>query len=296
MFSRHHPVRPHLRAFGSRRGFSTVNTKEATESSTTNQQVHDAQPKEGAKSKGKFFEFIQKIDQLDRKVDTPAAATSTAANDYDLADIEISFDKVSRFSESKTGTEGAAETEKAAAVVGTEQTKHSKLTEEQLRKQAERDQLVHEAKRKYNFSFFKNFAFSGANQMELSQRSLEEYIINLESADDVQSLIISLVNSSYELNGLIPNVEMLFYRMFCSPLTTKEDRKGKDTENVLYGNIFAQKQVPLTYFGYKSLLETLVLDPKKKHLKKVIAHLSEFEPKDKVDPYLIDLIVKISIE
>jgi len=98
---------------------------------------------------------------------------------------------------------------------------------------------VHEAKRKYNFSFFKNFAFSGANQMELSQRSLEEYISNLESVEDVQSLIISLVNSSYELNGLIPNVEMLFYRMFCSPLTTREDRKGKDTENVLYGNIFA---------------------------------------------------------
>ncbi len=132
--------------------------------------------------------------------------------------------------------------------------------------------------------------------MELSQRSLEEYIINLESALDVQSLIISLVNSSYELNSLIPNVEMLFYRMFCSPLTTKEDRKDKDQENVLYGNIFAQKQVSLTYFGYKSLLETLVLDPKKKHLKKVIAHLSEFEPKEKVDPYLIDLIVKIGIE
>jgi hypothetical protein len=53
-------------------------------------------------------------------------------------------------------------------------------------------------------------------------------------------LIISLVNSAYELNGLIPNVEMLFYRMFCSPLTTKEERAGgKDRENVLYGNIFA---------------------------------------------------------
>jgi hypothetical protein len=77
--------------------------------------------------------------------------------------------------------------------------------------------------------------------MEMSQRSLEEFIMNLESAQDVQSLIISLVNSSYELNGLIPNVEVLFYRMFCSPLVTKEDRKGKDHENVLYGNIFAQK-------------------------------------------------------
>ena len=171
------------------------------------------------------------------------------------------------------------------------------MTEEQIRIRTERDQLIHEAKRKYNYSFFKNFAFSGPDQMELSQKSLEEYIINLESVQDVQSLIISLVNSSYELNALIPNVEMLFYRMFCSPLTTKAERAGgKDRENVLFGNIFAQKQVPLTYFGYKSLLETLVLDPKKKHLKKVVAHLCEFEPKEKVDPYLIDLIVKISIE
>jgi hypothetical protein len=102
--------------------------------------------------------------------------------------------------------------------------------------------MVHDAKRKYNFSFFKNFAFSGPDQMELSQKSLEEYIMNLESVQDVQALIISLVNSSYELNGLIPNVEMLFYRMFCSPLTTKADRAGgKDRENVLYGNIFSQK-------------------------------------------------------
>ena len=91
MFSRHNPVRPHMRAFGSRRGYSTVNNTEATTETTPT-----PQPKEGAKPKGKFFEFIQKIDQLDRKVDTPAAATSTAANDSDLADIEISFDKVSR--------------------------------------------------------------------------------------------------------------------------------------------------------------------------------------------------------
>lgn len=50
-----------------------------------------------------------------------------------------------------------------------------------------------------------------------------------------------MINSSYELNSLIPNIEYLFYKIFCSPLTTKEDRKGNDRENVLYGNIFAQK-------------------------------------------------------
>ena len=151
-----------------------------------------------------------------------------------------------------------------------------------------------EAKRKYNVNFFKNFAFSGADQMEMTQRSLEEYILNLESEQDIQSLVIALINSAYELNSLIPNVELLFYRMFSSPLTTKAERAGG--EDVLLGNIFAQKKVSVTYFGYKSLLETLVLDPKKKHLKKVIAHLSEFEAKDKVDASIINLIVKIGID
>ena len=133
--------------------------------------------------------------------------------------------------------------------------------------------------------------------MEMTQKSLEEYIMNLESEQDIQALIISLINSAYELNSLIPNVELLFYRMFCSPITTKADRAGgNDRENVLFGNIFAQKKVSVTYFGYKSLLESLVLDPKKKHLKKVIAHLSEFEPKEKVDATLVSLIVKIGIE
>jgi len=153
---------------------------------------------------------------------------------------------------------------------------------------------VIEAKRKYNVNFFKNFAFSGADQMEMTQRSLEEYILNLESEQDIQSLVIALINSAYELNSLIPNVELLFYRMFSSPLTTKAERAGGN--DVLLGNIFAQKKVSVTYFGYKSLLETLVLDPKKKHLKKVIAHLSEFEAKDKVDASIINLIVKIGID
>lgn len=69
-----------------------------------------------------------------------------------------------------------------------------------------------------------------------------------------------MISQEYELNTLIPNVNMLFYRMFTSPITTKEQRKGKDsTDNLLFGNIFAEKNVPLSYFGYKSLLETLIL-------------------------------------
>lgn len=106
-----------------------------------------------------------------------------------------------------------------------------------------------------------------------------------------------MVNQAYELNNLIPNIEMLFYKMFCSPITTKEQRKGKnDSEHILLGNIFAEKGVSLTYFGYKSLLETLMLYPKKKHLKKVIAHLMQYEQKENVDSKLINMIIKIGVE
>lgn len=66
---------------------------------------------------------------------------------------------------------------------------------------------------------------------------------------------------------------MIFYKMFCSPFTNKSERKARDKDNILAGNIFADKKVSLTTFGYKSLLETLSLYPKKKHFKKVITYL-----------------------
>ena len=240
MFATHNPVRPHMRNFGgSTRGFSTSNAKDRAQLNQDflekNQQQ---QQQDGGKSKSKFFEFIQKVDALDQKPDTPAATVAAKeSEDYDISELDISFEKV-RSTEAKTGAAETA-TSQEDAKAGEQGEAKSKLTEEQLRLRAEREQLVHEAKKKYSYSFFKNFAFSGPDQMELSQRSLEEYIMNLESVQDVQALIISLVNSSYELNSLIPNVEMLFYRMFCSPLATKEDRAGKDHENILYGNIFA---------------------------------------------------------
>ena len=63
----------------------------------------------------------------------------------------------------------------------------------------------------------------------------------------------------------------------------------------MLGNIFAEKKVGLTYFGYKSLLETLALQPKKKHFKKIIAHMQEYEKKEEIDQTIINLIVKIGI-
>ena len=43
-----------------------------------------------------------------------------------------------------------------------------KLSEEQIKLRGERELQIQEAKRKYNLSFFKNFAFSGPDQLLLS--------------------------------------------------------------------------------------------------------------------------------
>jgi len=79
--------------------------------------------------------------------------------------------------------------------------------------------------------------------------------------------------------------------MFCSPASTKEDRKGHDRgDHILLGNLFPHS---MTYFGYRSLLETLLLKPKKKHLKKVIAHMLKYE--EKPEAHLVRLIVNACI-
>ncbi len=98
-----------------------------------------------------------------------------------------------------------------------------------------------EAKRKFNKNFFKNFAFTGPDQAILTQKSLEEYIINMDASQDIQYLIVSMVTMPYELNNLIPNIEMIFYRIFCSPFTNIKLRKAQEKENLLAGNIFAEK-------------------------------------------------------
>ena len=64
-----------------------------------------------------------------------------------------------------------------------------------------------------------------------------------------------MMNHSYELNQDIPNIELLMFRIFCSPLSTKHARKdGKDSKNLLLGNIFSEKRVEMPMEVYDSLL------------------------------------------
>jgi len=101
-----------------------------------------------------------------------------------------------------------------------------------------------------------------------------------------------MVHQSYELNEVIPNIEYMFSKMFCSPFT-KVSAEG-DTD-LLAGNIFAQKKVRFSPQVYESLLNTNVIKPKKKHFKKIIQYMRTMEDGSQVSPILIDLVVKIGI-
>lgn len=110
--------------------------------------------------------------------------------------------------------------------------------------------------------------------------------------DDLELFIIAMLNQSYELNSMIPNVEYMFYKIFFSPLTTEDQRK--DNEDLLAGNLFAQKQMQIHPLIYKNLLETLTLKPKKKHFKKLIEYIRKNE-KD-VKPQLLDQLINVGID
>jgi len=50
--------------------------------------------------------------------------------------------------------------------------------------------------------------------------------------------LLSIVNSAYELNHIIPNIELILFKMFVSPVTTRTQRKNADAEDLLNGNLF----------------------------------------------------------
>jgi hypothetical protein len=54
-----------------------------------------------------------------------------------------------------------------------------------------------------------------------------------------------MINSAYQLNHAIPNIELVFYKIFCSPITTKDIRKKEDEQDLLAGNLFAKEGIHL---------------------------------------------------
>ena len=71
---------------------------------------------------------------------------------------------------------------------------------------------------------------------------------------EIEMLILAMINQAYELNDIIPNIELVFYKTFCSPLITKDIRKENDKDNLLAGNIYTNKDLTLPMDAYRSLL------------------------------------------
>ncbi len=52
----------------------------------------------------------------------------------------------------------------------------------------------------------------------------------------------------------------------------------------------------MTSIGYRSMLETATLYPKKKHFKKILTYIQKFEEIETFDPQLFKLIIDIGIQ
>lgn len=113
--------------------------------------------------------------------------------------------------------------------------------------------------------------------------------MNEQDPEQLRLLCIAMINSAYELNSVIPNIELVFAKLFFAPISTKEQRKN--AEDVLEGNLFLQDGLDLSPQVYKSLLETLMIMPKKKSLKKIIQHMIRHQEPGKITPELISMIV-----
>lgn len=75
-----------------------------------------------------------------------------------------------------------------------------------------------------------------------AQLSLEQLFETLAPSDK-ELLVLSMLNSTYELNDIIPNIELLFYKMFISPISTKRQRKNGDGDELLAGNLFHEQDM-----------------------------------------------------
>jgi hypothetical protein len=54
----------------------------------------------------------------------------------------------------------------------------------------------------------------------LSQQALEEYLT--DHPEEIAEISLAMVHQTYELNDIIPNIELIFFKMFSSPLSTKD--------------------------------------------------------------------------
>lgn len=118
--------------------------------------------------------------------------------------------------------------------------------------------------------------------------SFEEYISSMDK-EDVPLLVLSMVLNNLKLNADIPNIELLFFHVFMSPKINQAARKEFEAVgNYIDGNIFKNH---LTRIGYLSLLRTVTITGKKKHLKKILSHMNEYQPAYDMTEDLVNMVI-----
>ena len=116
----------------------------------------------------------------------------------------------------------------------------------------------------------------------------------MQDKENIELLILAMINQSYEINQFIPNIELLLYKIFFSPISTEAERKG--SKDLLQGNIFAAKDMKIHPLIYKSLLQTMTVRPKKKHFKKIVEYIQKIEKIEEVRPQLLDHVINVGID
>ena len=192
-------------------------------------QSSDSEKEEDAsqqgEKKGRFFKFLQSAEKIDEEIKiNPEKAKKVFTGEeeeereetlmFDADEIEISLGETA----AETPIDSALLKDSAAA----EQDTKMPIIDEKLYA------LIAKAQKKFNRRFFEKLAVtSGQNARELTQLALEEKFESLNS-EDKELFILSMLNSAYELNDSIPNIELVFFKMFTSPLSTREARKKND--------------------------------------------------------------------
>jgi hypothetical protein len=114
----------------------------------------------------------------------------------------------------------------------------------------------------------------------------------MKNTSELPLFVASLVSNAYELNSWIPNTHMMFYKMFCSPKINEEERSELEKEDLLAGNIFNHH---VSTIGYKSLLHSVMLTGKKKHLKKILLHMHKHLPADQVTDEIVEKVIDVAV-
>lgn len=114
----------------------------------------------------------------------------------------------------------------------------------------------------------------------------------MDNPEDIPFFVASFLSNAYKLNSWIPNTHLVFYQMFCSPKINKEERVKLEKSDILGGNIFNHS---VSSVGYKSLLHSVLISGKKKHFKKILAHIEKHLSPEEIDDKIVESIINVAV-